>query len=915
MLLVVLTNPVTVEAAPISDNQLKNSIVTAADYLLSLQTDRGLWQADIRINPRETAYFMVTAKYLQIDGIEEDLKTSAAWLLDHINEDGGWGFFDQGGNSDVSITAIVRLALIINGVDEECEELKRSAVFVENNGGLKNSDIFCKTFYSLFDLYGEPWESPHSEIFFPDLSILYLDNNDEYSPYSSMAWGREAGIAMSVIKEYKKRENLHIKAQELSLAEQWMVSHQLEDGCWYTLLGTCLNMIALHEIDSVKHAPRISKGMAWINSNRDPDGYQKRFVLSVWDTAFSISALLKSNIESSAESLLKAATWIINAQTQGGGYNWSSVPSGGWSYNEYNILYPDNDDTALAITALNDLRFTSYSAEYRKKMAIEKGKEWLLYMQNDDGGWGTFERFDGDKDFKDPTESTEDPSVADITGHVLTALASCGYTSNDQVIQKCIDYIKKDQNDQGAWYGRWGLCYLYGTSCVLQGLSDIGYDMDDEFVVKATDWLLNQQNEDGGWGEHFSWWSEKNGITFTEMGPSTPEQTAWVIMALMKVNPDKYMTQIEAGVQYLLDSQEEYGGWEHPYYTVLGLNPYKNPYYAHYFSLAALSDYAKVKGIVIDTPTENGELRTDKETYLMIDNFSYEDVSEDVMGFIKKSDLNVDFQKNGKNKFLLSLYNDGKEELEDVIVTVYDGDTNKIIATYDFEALKGEERISKTLSFSNEKQGEKILDIIAEYTARGEARRLSNSHQISLTKESDINVSIFTIIVITIAVLLFICLYMLFKNTNNQLIRFAFKNLARNRTRTILTFIGIVIGISATAGAISLGQAFDQKLKKDFESFGAGRIIILPEKVDISVSPPAQTFEKSASLRLDDDVVDEIKKIENVKSVCPVINYETTVIFKGESTNCFIQFVDLDTFRLMTPLNIDKGSILENEMD
>ena len=83
-------------------------------------------------------------------------------------------------------------------------------------------------------------------------------------------------------------------------------------------------------------------------------------------------------------------------------------------------------------------------------MAIEKGKEWLLYMQNDDGGWGTFERFDGDKDFKDPTESTEDPSVADITGHVLTALASCGYTSNDQVIQKCIDYIKKDQNDQGA---------------------------------------------------------------------------------------------------------------------------------------------------------------------------------------------------------------------------------------------------------------------------------------------------------------------------------------------------------------------------------------------------------------------------------------------------------------------------------
>ena len=166
-------------------------------------------------------------------------------------------------------------------------------------------------------------------------------------------------------------------------------------------------------------------------------------------------------------------------------------------------------------------------------------------------------------------------------------------------------------------------------------------------------------------------------------------------------------------------------------------------------------------------------------------------------------------------------------------------------------------------------------------------------------------------VIIVIIVLLCVYLFIIFKNTNKQLVKFTFKNLGRNRTRTILTFIGIVIGISATAGSISLGQAFDQKLRKDFESFGAGRIIVLPEEVDISVSPPTQTFEKSASLRLDDDVVDELKKINNVKSVCPAINYETTVTFKGESTNCFIQFVDLDTFHQMTPLKIDKGSVLE----
>ena len=910
VLMLSLAKPVTVEAAPIPTEQLEESIVRAGDYLLSLQTERGLWQAGIRINPRETAYFMITAKYLQIEDMEEDLGTSAKWLLDHINEDGGWGFFDEGGTSEVSITAIVRLALLVNGIDENSEELQRSAIFVENNGGLKNTDIFCKTFYSLFDLYEEPWNSAHSEIFFPDLSILYLDNTDEYSPYSSMAWGREAGIAMSVIKEYRKRENLHIKAQEIKLAEQWMVSHQLEDGCWYTLLGTCLNMIALHEIDSEKHAPRIKRGMSWIDSNREPDGYQKRFVLSVWDTSFSISALRKSNLDCSADSLLKAAAWIVNVQTQGGGYNWSNAPSGGWSYNEYNILYPDNDDTALAITALNDLRFTSYSTEFRKRMAVEKGKEWLLYMQNDDGGWGTFERHDGDKDYKDPTESTEDPSVADITGHVLTALSTCGYTEDDVVIQKCIEYIKKDQNDQGAWYGRWGLCYLYGTSCILQGLADIGYNMDDDFIQKAVDWLLAQQNEDGGWGEHFSWWSEKNGISFTQMGPSTPEQTAWAIMALMKVDAERYMDQIEEGVQYLLDIQEEYGGWEHPYYTVLGLNPYKNPYYPHYFSLAALSDYARVKGVIIETTAANGETRTNKETYLMLDNLSYEDVPDEVTGLLKKADLTITFEETGKNTFLLGLYNGGKEAVEDVIVTVYDESQNEIVV-YDFEKVKGEERISKVLSFSDVKESGKELQILASFTLRGETKEVFDSYVISLSSEKNIDISISTIIVISIILLLCICLLVLFKNTNRQLVKFAFKNLGRNRTRTILTFTGIVIGISATAGSISLGQAFDQKLRKDFESFGAGRIIVLPEKVDISVSPPAQTYEKSASLRLTDDVVDELKKIENVKSVCPVMNYETTVTFKGESTNCFIQFVDLDTFKQMTPLQIDKGSILE----
>jgi squalene cyclase len=132
----------------IKKETLEKSIVKAADNVLSIQENDGRWAANIRINPRETAYFIVTAKYLKIPGLDEDIKKSADWLVQHVNNDNGWGFFDKGGKSDISITAIVYLALKLAGVDENSIVMKKSFAFIENNGGLKASDIFCKTFYS-----------------------------------------------------------------------------------------------------------------------------------------------------------------------------------------------------------------------------------------------------------------------------------------------------------------------------------------------------------------------------------------------------------------------------------------------------------------------------------------------------------------------------------------------------------------------------------------------------------------------------------------------------------------------------------------------------------------------------------------------------------------------------------------------
>lgn len=895
----------------IKKETLEKSIVKAADNVLSIQENDGRWAANIRINPRETAYFIVTAKYLKIPGLDEDIKKSADWLVQHVNNDNGWGFFDKGGKSDISITAIVYLALKLAGVDENSIVMKKSFAFIENNGGLKASDIFCKTFYSFFNLYKEPWDDPKSEIFFPPLEILYLKNSEENSIFSTMAWGREAGIALSVIKEYKKRENLYLKSNLISEAERWIVSHQLEDGCWYTLLGTCLNMIALNEINRDKHWPRIQKAMSWINNMREPDGYQKRFVLSVWDTAFCISALRMSQISSSEEPLLKAGKWIINAQTMGGGYNWSNVPSGGWSYNENNILYPDNDDTALAMSALSSITFNSYSMEYRKEMSLKLGEKWLLYMQNDDGGWGTFGRSD-EKEYKVAPDATEDPSVADITGHVLSALGARGYNSDNPVIKKTVEYLKKDQNNQGAWYGRWGLCYLYGTSCTLIGLNDVGYNMKDPFVIKATEWLLSHQNSDGGWGEYFSSWDNQHGISYTEFGHSNAEQTAWGVLALIASDKEKYKEPIEKGINYLLSNQKENGGWDNTEYTVLGLNPYRNMYYPVYFPLLALSTYAKALGLKIETSGINGVERVEKETYRMIKDFPFTETDEFGGNVFTKPSFEIDFEKvDSRNTYALKIFNKSKEKVKDFKILVSDSVGGNEIAKYDFDKIDGEESIAKKIVLPSKPTSNEIkTKVVISYDFRGKKENIEKMFSLKIEKDELSNININNILSFIFLALFVAFIIFYIKKTNRELLKYSLKNLLRNKIRTSLAFLGIVIGIAATAGTISLGESFKGKLKNDFESFGAGRIIVLPKKLDISVGPPTKSFDKMPPLKINKEVIDELKDIENIKDICPIINYETTVSFKGEAVNCFIQFVDLKAFQNTSPLDIKEGAFL-----
>src|SRR5271157_1907168 len=592
--LMILLSPLGVSRADVDPAALSGAIEKAQEQLIRLQRDEGCWAGDIHLNPRETAYYIVTVGYLGLEGERARVRRSARWLLEHQGSDGGWGFFDRGGEGDVSITAVCALALDLAGVSASAPSLIKAREFVDMHGGLNAVDPFAKTFHALCDRHS--WDDQSINPL--PIEMLLAPRGSSKSIYGLPAWIREAAVPTMILQVLNASTSTPSKQAGLREAEQWIVTHQLEDGAWFTELPTCLSMIALAELDLDRYYPRIKRGLDWLHSKQDADGYQRRFELSVWDTALAATALRESGIPASDHVLAQASQWLLGAQTRAGGKLWSNVPSGGWSYNKFNIIYPDNDDTALALIALQGIVMKSFPMEYQKTVAIETGKRWLQSMQNDDGGWATFSRNQAERHFASAPSGFEDPSVADIAGHVLSAFGRLGYKRGSPAVRRAIDFLKRDQTGEGAWYGRWGLCYLYGTSTVLMALYDVGEEMNEPYVRKAVKWLISHQNGDGGWGERFAAW-DPQGFTATKMAESTVEQTAWATMALLSARESPDSRAIERGISYILNRQQTNGGWATEEYTVLGLNPYRNTLYPIYWPLMALGLYAQARQVPV----------------------------------------------------------------------------------------------------------------------------------------------------------------------------------------------------------------------------------------------------------------------------------------------------------------------------
>jgi squalene-hopene/tetraprenyl-beta-curcumene cyclase len=623
------------------DAEISQAIPRAQENLLRQQRADGHWCGELLVDSTLCSDFVLFMHWLGDVDVNLQRRCSRHILRRQL-PDGGWNVY-YAGPSEINASVKAYFALKLAGYSVDSPFMREARATILRLGGIPRMNTFSKLYLALLGQF--PWK------YLPTIPVemILLPRWAPFHIYKMSSWSRAMLMPLAIINHFKPtralpgEKHLHelyplgteyqdlrlprderfftwrnfflrvdmvlkflhplqlhpMRQRALEEAQRWMLERIGEgsDGL-ATVFPAMLNcLIALRALGYSKEHPvykKAAKDFAGLFVD-DPDDFRIQPCLPpVWDTAINIISLAESGLSPEHPALRRAADWLINKEVRIRG-DWAvnnpHPEASGWAFEYNNIYYPDVDDTAMVLMALRLVRpedQQSFEALFKRALA------WELSFQCRDGGWAAF-----DKDVTTPWledmpfadhNAILDPTCSDLTARTLELLGYIGFKAKEQCVRHAIQYLINTQEDDGSWYGRWGVNYIYGTWQVLRGLRAIGQDMTQDWILRGRDWLESCQNDDGGWGETCATYENP---AMKGIGESTASQTAWAVMGICACG-DLERSSIQRGLRFLLGSQKSDGSWNEPHITGTGFPGVfylKYDFYRQNFPLLALATY------------------------------------------------------------------------------------------------------------------------------------------------------------------------------------------------------------------------------------------------------------------------------------------------------------------------------------